>query len=57
MFPLESLNHVEGMHPWHLLIDKLHVETIIVITREAYDLEMCATCSMERVSLYSGEDI
>ena len=32
---LDNVKHIEGAHLWHLLIDELHVEDVMTVSREA----------------------
>ena len=51
----DNIKHVEGVHQWHLMIDRIHVQDSITVSHEARAVGLCATCGTEVVRLCSRE--
>ena len=41
---LDNVKHVEGVHLWHLLINELHMEDFIAVSREARAVGLNVIC-------------
>ena len=55
--PIVGVKHVEGVHLWHLLIDKLQVEDVVTVSQQARAVALRATCCTEVVTPYTSEDV
>ena len=53
---LEPLSHILGVHVWHLCIDEIHMEDVIIVSCNALAVGLCATFCRHPMPLASGSD-
>ena len=54
---LDGVKHVKGVQLWAFLIDQLHLEDTITVSRDARAVALRATCFTKMATLCSGEDV
>ena len=54
---LDNVKHVGGLPLWHLLIDEIHVEDAITVSRQARAGGLCTTFCTQVEAPCGGEDV